>query len=134
MRVKNLRNETIATIADYLNIDIEKAKLIRNIVRDKMYIPALVKQYSRVEKWINQCYNEPGIVDIKLEILNDILECYGTEAIWLNEWIDNYSQNIGYVYLNTGDTYNPTIVYSTEQRVFFLGCIGDVVETDKRVK
>lgn len=40
---------------------------------------------------------------------------------------DGYG-NYGYTYLNMGDTYDTTILFSSEDERFVVGCYGDIIE------
>ena len=127
MRTRNILNETIQNISSYLGIDRETARLVKNLIRGKID-PEI---FPNVEQWVNSCYNEPSATGKILEALNSILKGSCIEAIE-NErkWIDHYYMYINYLYINSGDVYNPTIFFDTKEEKFFLSSFGDVVELD----
>lgn len=74
---------------------------------------------------VRECYNPPGTEDVRMHVLN---ACdgglHGVEAIRLHDGCD-YAD-----YLNTGDTYAPTLIlYNGRYRV---QSVGDFVEALQR--
>lgn len=79
-------------------------------------------------------------VDAALEVANKALEGFGVEAV--NEDPNGrrrtprgnvmYYGSIGLLYVNTGDSYNATILYDTRRETFILSTLGDVVERAPR--
>ena len=63
-----------------------------------------------------------------LDLANQILGGYGVEKIESEEAWDNYHGNAVALYVNTGDTYNPTLIYDTEEEEFYLTDWGSWVE------
>lgn len=70
-------------------------------------------------------------VDAALEVANKALEGFGVEAVNDNKR-SRYYGSIGLLYVNTGDSYNATILYDTRRERFILATLGDVVERSPR--
>lgn len=117
-------------------IDVEKAKRIRKVIKDPRdfhdydkffteYGEFLSKNFSKTYVWVNGCHNMPSDHEIRLEMINEVLEGYGTEA--LDERTDWFPQP-HYSYVNMGDTYVTTIIYNHKTERFLCGCWGDIAE------
>lgn len=89
--------------------------------------------WARVTQRAGQ-YHTQGIEAI-LELLDAKTESYGTEAIFGHKatpafrgyWIDICGQ-----YINTGDTYNTTILYDAVKERFYLTSWGDWIERNEK--
>lgn len=57
---------------------------------------------------------------------------HGIEAIEGDYQVDRYYYNIVALYVNTGDSYNPTVLYETENERFLVWTMGDWVEKNER--
>lgn len=79
--------------------------------------------FSSVEKWVNQCYNEPRKDERRLEALNQLLSGHGIEGVTPEGEV--YPKMS---YVNMGDTYRATIVHDFENNDFFLCSWGDWLE------
>jgi hypothetical protein len=66
-------------------------------------------------------------IDEALGYADGLLEGYGVEPI-RGDWVDNYYGDIVALYVNTGDTYNPTILYDVNAGKFLVTSWGDWVE------
>lgn len=124
MNATNILDESIQTIAEYLSVSEETAQRIRALINRDMNPDS----FDSVDKWRRQCYNEPTTEEKIQCALNELIEGYGTEAIETGNYVNSFFGHIGFVYINTGDTYNPTIIYNTSDDFYFLGTWGDVVE------
>ena len=71
-------------------------------------------------------------VDETLELASEILGAYGVEAIRGDYHVNNYYDDIVALYVNTGDTYNATLLYVTDTGRFLLTTFGDWVEKNER--
>ncbi len=81
-----------------------------------------------IEKW-NKENPSPQKVDQYLEYANKEIDGYGVEAVTdENAYVDSYYHNIIALYVNMGDTYVPTVVYSTETKEFMVTSWGDFYE------
>ncbi len=72
---------------------------------------------------VRECYNAPATYDVRMTVLNSIAGLYGVEGAETEsgEWA---------TYLNTGDTYNPTVIYWRGR--YRVQSLGDLVETLER--
>lgn len=70
-------------------------------------------------------------VDAILHHCNEALECFGVEAI-MGDCYSPYYGSIVALYVNSGDTYNATIVYDVYQDRFYATTMGDWVEAYER--
>jgi hypothetical protein len=81
-----------------------------------------------ITKW-NKERPSPQTVDQYLEYANKELDGYGVEAVTdENAYVDSYYHNIIALYVNMGDTYVNTVVYSTETKEFMITSWGDFYE------
>lgn len=101
---------------------------------------ASIKKYLRVEpdeareikRLMDGAQGGRSVEDAMLAI-DKILGTYGTEAITAeNSAHSGYFYDAVALYVNTGDTYNPTILYDVNKRRFELTTWGDWVENNDR--
>lgn len=78
---------------------------------------------ERAYTWEAKCYNKPRRMEFALEILNDLIGGYGTEGITP----ENHVYPVA-AYVNTGDTYSPTILHDLGEDEFRLTTWGDWYE------
>jgi hypothetical protein len=71
-------------------------------------------------------------VDAALDLFNDEIDAHGVEAIRGDYHAGRYYYDIVALYVNTGDTYNPTLLYETDTGRFLLTSWGDWVEHNTR--
>lgn len=71
-------------------------------------------------------------VDRALDRVNTILKGFGVEAIEAERVFDPYYQHIALLYVNLGETYQPTIYFNTVSSTFNVGSWGDWVEANDR--
>lgn len=67
-------------------------------------LPAAVLPFAEARE--RECYHAPGWADVQAHVLNGYLETFGVEAI---ELADHDGDPLRVEYLNTGDTYAPTL-------------------------
>ena len=79
---------------------------------------------ENVAEWIRHCWHEPPWIDKVMEVLNELAETFGVEAIF-RESDDSWPT---FLYLNTGDTYAPTLIFNCEKLTIYVSSWGDVVE------
>lgn len=60
-----------------------------------------------------------------MDALDKLFETHGVEAY------PPQSMRPRYLYLNTGDTYNATLIYDTEENKYFVSTFGDIVEEEE---
>ena len=90
----------------------------------------LIRKYQRkYPAHLRQCIRADKILDaINAEIGGNGVESLQPEGAY----IDRYYYNIVALYINTGDTYNLTVVYDTEQERFYVTSWGDWLECWER--
>jgi hypothetical protein len=66
-----------------------------------------------------------------IEKLNFIMEGYGVEAIIGRTETHKYWDDTVALYINMGDTYNPTIIYDVNDEKFVVTTWGDWVEENQ---
>ena len=98
--------------------------LVREICRGEVAVcevMGLVREYDLpdyVEKY--------DLPDVALHVIDKLLGGFGVEAVGGDMEVSSYSPDMAYV--NTGDTYSPTVVYDYGSGRFSLTSWGDWVE------
>lgn len=71
---------------------------------------------------VRECYNPPATYDLRLTVLDALGATHGVEGFQVRngDWV---------TYLNTGDTYTPTLVFF--RRRYRVACWGDIVERNR---
>lgn len=69
--------------------------------------------------------------DDAMEKANSIMEGYGTEAI-RGKYVSFFWQDAVAVFVNMGDTYDPTLLFDTVKDRFMVTTLGDFVESKQR--
>lgn len=117
-------------IAEEFNVSLFDANLALLIIRGRVKPEDHPRRFPATNYWLTSCYHFPRRKEIKMEALNELLQCCGVEAISVEgEFIDSYHRDIVATYLNTGDTYSPTILYDNRNSVFKLTSWGDFYES-----
>jgi hypothetical protein len=62
------------------------------------------------------------------DVANRVMGAHGTEAVRSEDAWDNYFGDSVAIYVNTGDTYNATLVYNVPDQRYELTTLGDWVE------
>lgn len=73
-----------------------------------------------------ECFHAPSLLDQRLHALNAEAETYGVEYIAHRD--DSCRDTFGLEYLNTGDTYTPTLMFDHARGSWRVTSWGDVVE------
>lgn len=116
-----------AAIAAAMNCTLETAKTARALMRGEIRITDNLA-FPVTNKWIAACYHKPRRIELILSALNELLECYGVEAF--NTRNDPFRAIAEY--LNTGDTYQTTILFRHDTGTFRLSSWGDFVERNEK--
>ena len=117
-----------AAIAAAFRVDLDTAKLARRLIRGEERIrdnPALPK----TNRWRNSCHHEPRRIELILAALNECLECHGVEAFRSRH---GSQYEAAAEYLNTGDTYSPTLLFRHDTGTFRLTTWGDFFERNEK--
>jgi hypothetical protein len=117
-----MKAPSIKTLCESLHLDKDKAKLIRALIkkeqktRDESLFPETFK-------WVQACYNRPSWVERVLSCFNELLESHGVEAIQGESFRFPLM-----AYVNTGETYQPTLLFCYKSQTFRVQSWGDYVE------
>ena len=138
MRARNLYNEPIKKIAEFLRVGEQTAKAVRTLVRMEgdynisRFDVADFLESLRLEKTLRFVENDsPRLVskhDYVFNALDELIGGYGIEVIYEADSPSPLPSEFKRLpeYINTGDTYNPTIIYYKGK--YSLGCWGDWAE------
>lgn len=96
-----------------------KGKELRRLLENE----AAVRAHPAAIELARQCYNPPDLHYSRMHALNAVAETYGVEYIPAG----HNAKSPGFEYLNTGDTYCPTIVRFDSGR-YAVTSWGDIVE------
>jgi len=105
------------------------ANLALLIMRGRVDPAKHPRRFPRAAEWVRSCYHPPRPRELKLAALDELLGTYGVEVIQsLEAWTDSYHGSIIASYLNTGDTYAPTLLLDHEQERWKLTSWGGFYE------
>jgi hypothetical protein len=128
------RFPSIKTIMTRLNVDNDKAQLIRKIMQSDN--PHLLDNWKQSRTYLQEplidyeLIHPNTIMKAKMMALDEILDGHGTEVIHSsNQWINHYYQDIIATYINMGDTYIPTIILMHDDHRFIVDSWGNIVES-----
>jgi len=116
------RAPSVKRIVEFLNESKDTAILIRAVIQGKLN-PLEIKE---VAAWVNRCYHMPSKGELKMEAINALMHgAYGVEAT--SDPNASSTSPPLLTYVNTGDTYSPTIVRLRGGK-YILSTWGDQVE------
>jgi len=82
---------------------------------------------------VKKIINDAKTIDGALELLNKEFKGYGVEPVRGRNWGGHYYQDINLLYVNKGDTYEPTVIYDTQKDSWYVGTSwGNIVESDMK--
>lgn len=121
-------------IADELDASLFEANLALLIIRgrftDEKFPSVLERRFPATHEWLRKCFHEPRQSEIALHLLDELFQTCGVEAIQDDRFfVDNYHRDIIASYINTGDTYAPTILLDHLDNRWRLCSWGDFVES-----
>ena len=96
-----------------------KGKTLRNLLTNN----TAVREHPAAIAFDRQCYSSPNLYLLRLYALNAEIEGFGIEYVEGNSTHNSPS----FDYINTGDTYNTTIIRFTDGR-YRVGDWGTIVE------
>jgi len=119
----SMRNPFVKKSQDINEENSLKAKLVNHfneIGKDTRHADKIVRMIDRGE--------DPDKI---LKYFDDVSDnTFGIESVTdENSWVSGYYQDIVLLYANTGDTYDSTLCFDTENQEFFWGSWGDFVES-----
>lgn len=82
-----------------------------------------VREHPAAIELVRQCYHPPGLGYMRMVALNHAAGTHGIEAVWHAGDTDAPA----FEYLNTGETYAPTIIRWSDGR-YRVASFGDIVE------
>jgi hypothetical protein len=104
--------------------------IIRGRFTDEKFPSVFQRRFPQTQAWLNACFHKPRPREIALEMLNELFDTCGVEAIEHETiYVDSYYRNIVASYLNTGDTYAPTLLLDHIDNRWRLTSWGDFVES-----
>ena len=117
-----MKAPSIKTLCESLNIDKDKARLIRALIkREQKTINESL--FPSTFQWVQSCYHRPNWVERVLSCFSEILEGHGVEAI--------EGENFRFPlmsYVNLGETYQPTLLFCSRSQAFRVQSVGDYLE------
>lgn len=121
-------------IAEAFDVSLDDAKLALRIVRYEVNpvdmpdrFPNTFNTYRHLTSQIERCIGTDS--ECRMSALNELLLTHGVEAIRTSEHIDRYHLDIRASYLNTGDTYNTTILLDHRDNKWLLTSWGDFADS-----
>jgi hypothetical protein len=125
-----MKSPSIKTIMNYLNVNLDEAKLIKviwDIHPNNKDLFAIFECYGHNHYSTNSSIS---INERKLMVMNNILDAHGIESIVSeNKYVNNYWHYIQALYINMGDSYINTIVFLTMENKIILSCFANIVES-----
>lgn len=114
-------------------IDRKTANLVRRIAHatdDRESLEALINTVPTTAAYVRSMYSSPygsniWRTTVALHAINALVGMHGVEALGPVRSGD-YAPK--YEYLNAGDAYSATLIYSRDSRNLFIGCWGDIAE------
>lgn len=116
------RAPSVKRLMESMGLDRAKASDVRALLHGVKDPDA----YERVQNWVAACYTHPPYIERLLSALDEACGTFGVE--YLGGDHNDWKGKPEFAYLNTGDTYAPTLVYSYEKDSFFVSTMGDVRE------
>lgn len=91
--------------------------------------PYLMKHKSM---WVGLTAHREQSAELVLQVANDVMGGNGVEPVVAEgRWVDVYYQNIVALYVNLGDTYDDTLLYSTSRARWRWESWGNFVERNR---
>jgi hypothetical protein len=111
-------------LAKHLGLTTEKAKELRAVLKGEKS----PDDYASVQAWQKQCYSLLPWLDKALCAADEIMEQFGVEPIHGETYWSAYWGDIVALYINTGETYDATLVVDVRDKTLQLTSWGDYVE------
>lgn len=101
----------------------DRAKEARELLTGEGATKRKTRDYASVTQWEREAHGQISYHERLMVALDEIAGTYGVEALMARDarWPD-------YEYLNSGDTYNTTLLFNHRTKSFSVGCWGDIVE------
>lgn len=88
-------------------------------------------QSRQLKKAMIAARSDRAMEDV-MALADKLMNAYGVEAITGDYYVDGFYQDIVASYVNTGDTYNATLLHESETGRFIATSWGDWVERNER--
>jgi hypothetical protein len=99
-------------------------------VRQALESPSVCRQVLESKNLFSQYYSPPSGIHLRLLACDVILETCGIEYIKHRK--DTFRVSYGLDYLNTGESYQQTLMYDHHLEKFRIDSIGDLIEMESR--
>lgn len=84
---------------------------------------------TRLVEIANKSHLSHVAIDRVLDRVNSYLDLHGVEAITHESAWQNYYCNIIALFVNSGDTYDTTVLFDVQEYKFYVTCYGDWLES-----
>lgn len=94
--------------------------------------------FPHTHAWIRSCYHAPTIREVRMELLNELLNYSGVETIYRERRDSGDSSGYAstdtpaFYALNAGDIYTPTLYTKPGSPLLQIGCYADLVTAARR--
>lgn len=126
MKPTNYTSPSIARLVSALNLSTEQAATVRGLIRGEISTRDKAR-FPQANAWFDSCFHQPQRADRILACVNETMDGFGVEPIWGNDPFWPAAD-----YINTGDTYNATILFNRITRAFSLTTFGDFIERNEK--
>lgn len=120
------RAPSVATLEARLGLDRATARRVKAVLSGRVDLMTVESARRRQE----EAYHDHEPVTLALEACNELLQGFGVEYLRANQ--DTMRFVYGVEYVNTGDTYRPTLTFDHEADLWRACSWGDLVEADPR--
>ena len=96
-----------------------EAKLLVDIMKQNIDIYRFASARRRVKEY----YNQPDKIDMIMTVLDELLDTFGIEELYWQDGQDEYRA----LYLNTGQAYEPTIMYLVDTQSWIVSNHDDLM-------
>lgn len=123
----------VKTLMRIEGMDKDRAKLLRKILEFPSrgalldWMDENSPAFAATRSWVRQCYNVPGLSELKMSMANDIIEGCGVEYAGEVDMRDGPPLE----YVNLSDTYDCTLCRF--QGRYLVSSWGDIVERHGRL-
>lgn len=112
--------------------DVMAAMQMIDVMRGAYDRDGLAKHFESARDRERECYRPPALDDLQLTVLNHLTQGFGVEPLGTNLGrnlpnADDYAPQ--YSYVNQGDVYATTIIRNNYTGRYFIGTVGDLVES-----
>ncbi len=130
-----MKSPSLKRLIETFKLDVEQAKLIKQIAVATDDGEALRKliddKCPETARYAGRCYHDPfrsqmWRVTMALHAIDKIVGTCGVEALGEGRHSEGYAPP--WEYLNTGDSYGTTLIYSRDSDNLYIGCWATIAE------